>query len=161
MHAEGAEQKRIPRYARDDKPRSGNWQSGGDGGIGFGGFFAYAFEWEEDGEDGATSDATADFNESTMLGDDFFGDPKAETRAAQAFGGVEGFEDASQNFGRDAAAIVTDGDANSGLARLPVATTRGAENKSTVLAEHGVERIANEIGELPGAVHLRSIEAEQ
>ena len=87
---------------------------------------------EEDGEGGAGAGGVlgaAQADGALVVADDLFGDPEAEAGSGGGFGGEEGFEEALLGFGRHAAAVVGDEDADAGVAGLPVAGAAGAQGE--------------------------------
>jgi hypothetical protein len=80
-----------------------------------------------------------------LLFDDAAGDPEAESGAALAFGGEEGFEDGDAVGVVDAVAGVGDGD--DGVAVAEAGAELDAQGVGGVEAFHGFEGVADEVGE--------------
>ena len=69
---------------------------------------------QEDAEDGAVArgvDGRAELHFAAAALEDGAGDPEAEAGAALAFGGKEGLAETALHIGRDATAVIADGEA--------------------------------------------------
>ncbi|MEY2599456.1 MAG: hypothetical protein RLZZ142_1715 [Verrucomicrobiota bacterium] len=91
--------------------------SGGDGGVGSVGIGGVGGDFGEVEGEGGAGAWSAVYGHGSIPGiDDAAGDPEAESRAlVGGFGGEEGFEDAVEVFGGDAAAGVGDAEAEVGF----------------------------------------------
>ena len=114
---------------------------------------------QEDAEDGAVvfgGDGGAELHFAAVTLDDGAGDPEAEAGAALAFGGEEGLAEAAPDFGRNAAAVVADGDTNAVDAGIGPAARAADAEKQTAVERRGFDGVGDEVGE--DLAHLAGID---
>src|SRR6201996_653200 len=108
---------------------------------------------EEDAEDGAAgfmrlpADAAAHGDAAAMLVDDGLADPQAEAGTGCALGGEEGLKDARLGGLVYAASCICHGDVYALRAGKRLLTNRGAEGEAAAIPLHGIDGVADEVGE--------------
>ena len=98
-------------------------------------------------------DGACNVNAATVLGDDAFADPEAESGAAFALGGEEGLEEFAADLFRDAGTVVDDVDAHPGP--VSYAVGEGSGRQGVGLDPDVGGRIGGKVGVIEVSIGIR------